>query len=110
MKKNKIFVIVLTILLFVIPFFWFHPGETDYGGDSSRLYFYNPLAYLSAQTLYGIISSGVGGENVGYYSIPFIILLWLLKSIVGSPPILASIFNGLTLSLAFLSCYLIIKD
>lgn len=110
MKKSKIILVLITLVLFFIPFFWFRPGETDLGGDSSRLYYYDPLGYLSGQSLYGIITSGVGGENVGYYAIPFILLIWLLKLFIPSTQAMIAVFHGLTLSVAFVSCYLIVKD
>ncbi|MDP3685624.1 MAG: hypothetical protein Q8R32_02220, partial [bacterium] len=45
--------------LFAIPFFWFRYGEGDFGGDSSRLYFYDPLSWLR--------SLGLNEVNVGGY-------------------------------------------
>lgn len=110
MNKKNLIPFAITLALFIIPFFWFRPGEMDIGGDSSRLYFYNPIAYLKTETLYGIISSGVGGENIGYYSIPYILLLYIVKLVVQSPTILIGIFHGLSLSVAFLTSYLIVKD
>lgn len=110
MKRNILAISVITLFLFLIPFFWFKPGELDLGGDSSRLYFYDPIAYLHSQPLYGITTSGIGGESISYYSIPFIVILAAVKSIVKSPTILVNIFQGLTLSIAFLSCYFIIKE
>lgn len=110
MSNKNILFGTITIILFFIPFFWFNPGETDIGGDSTRLYFYDPISYLKAQTLYGVIPSGIGGENVGYYAIPYVVLLWIVKSVVQSPTILINIFQGISLSVAFLSIAFIVKD
>ncbi len=102
--------IVVSLILFIIPFFWLKPGEMDLGGDSSRLYFYDPISYIYSQTLYSIVSSGVGGEAISYYALPFFLLLAIFKSIFNSQTILISAFNGMSLSVAFTSCYLIIKE
>jgi len=108
-SKYTFLPVAISIILFLIPFFWFKPGEMDLGGDSSRLYFYDPASYLSKAALYVISPSSFGAEYIGYYNIPFIFLLLILKSIVISPTILISMFYGLNLSIPFISCYLIIK-
>ncbi|MBI2430648.1 MAG: hypothetical protein HYV39_01385 [Candidatus Levybacteria bacterium] len=109
-KFGLIFPLLFSIAFFVIPFFWFKPGEMDLGGDSSRLYFYDPIHYLS-QSLYSISYGAFGIENASYYaSIPFFLILILFKSILRSPTLLIVVFHGLSLSVAFLACYLIIKD
>lgn len=110
MKFKKYILPILTAILFFIPFFWFKPGEMDIGGDSSRLYFYDPLAYMQSQTLYGIISSGVGGETVSYYALPYMLLLAGVKFLVVSPTILIAIFHGISLSAGFLFSYLTVKE
>lgn len=109
-SKYTVAVILLTIGIFFIPFFWLKPGEMDLGGDNSRLYFYDPIAYLVSQSLYSVSHSAYGAENLSYYPIPFFLLLAWVKSLVHSPTILISIFHGLNLSIGFLSCYLVIKE
>jgi hypothetical protein len=101
---------VISLLFFIIPFFWLKGNEMDLGGDSSRLYFYDPLSYLFSHTLYGISSSGLGIENISYYALPFILLLALFKYILSSPTILISAFNGVALSVSFFSVFIIVKD
>ncbi|QQG40420.1 MAG: hypothetical protein HYV37_02505 [Candidatus Levyibacteriota bacterium] len=109
-KFSFIFPLLFSIAFFVIPFFWFAPGEMDLGGDASRLYFYDPIHYLS-QSLYSISYGAFGIENASYYaSIPLFLLLILLKFILRSPTLLIEVFHGLSLSVAFLACYFIIKD
>lgn len=107
---HKLLVIALTVLIFIIPFFWLKPGEMDLGGDNSRLYFYDPIAYLVSQSLYSISHSGFGGENLSYFGIPFFLLLAGVKWLVTSPTILIGIFHGLNLSGGFISCYFVVKE
>lgn len=102
--------LIIAVLIFFIPFFWLKPGEMDLGGDNSRLYFYDPIAYLVSQSLYSVSHSGLGGENLSYYGIPFFLLLALVKSLLQSPTLLISVFHGLNMSLGFVSCYLIVKE
>lgn len=82
----------------------------DLGGDSSRLYFYDPISYLSKATLYVVSPSSYGAEYLGYSNIPFIFFLIILRSIVISPTILICMFYGISLSGAFLFTYLAIKE
>ena len=110
MKYRLIPPFIITFLLFLIPFFWFKPGEMDLGGDSSRLYFYDPMRYLISQALYATSNSGLGGESLGYFGIPFFLFLAGLKSILRSPTALIVFVHGVSLSVAFLSCYLIVKQ
>lgn len=110
MKKTNILAFIIAIFLFFIPFFWLKPGEMNLGGDSGRLYFYDPFSYLNNTTLYSFSSSGTGVENFGYPPLFFILVLILFKLIFSSPTILISIFNGIVLSCAFLSIYFIVRD
>lgn len=106
-KKLSSFLLpaITAVVLFVIPFFWFAPGEMDLGGDSSRLYFFDPTSYLTSHTLYGISASSQGVENISYYGLPFILLLVGLKSLLRDPTTLIAAFHGMTLSVGFLSVY-----
>lgn len=110
LTKQKIILIFITLFFFFLPFFWFKPGEMDLGGDSSRLYFYDPVSYLKNYALYSISPSAFGAENIGYFMIPFVLLLVGLKSIFISPTILICVFHGISLSIAFLSCYGILYE
>lgn len=109
-NKYQLLSLIVTFILFFIPFFWFRSGEMDLGGDSSRLYYYDPFSYLQNHSLYSVSPSGLGTENIGYYTIPYVILLYFVKGIVRSPTLLISLFHGVKLSIAFLSCYLTIKE
>lgn len=101
---------ILAIIIFFVPFFWLQNNQMDLGGDSSRLYFYDPVSYLFNHSLYSISSSGHGVENISYYGIPFISLLIVLKMILNSPTLLINVFHGFTLTISFLSVYKIIES
>lgn len=101
---------IIAFFLFIIPFFWLKPGEMDLGGDSSRLYFYDPIRYLFSSALYGVSASAFGLETIYYFNIPFVSLLIVLKAILGSPTLLISVFHGFSLSVGFIFVYLIIKE
>ncbi|RJQ38248.1 hypothetical protein C4559_02125 [Candidatus Microgenomates bacterium] len=109
LKKNK-WLIIISFILFFVPFFWLKPGEMDLGGDASRLFFYDPISYLQTNILYNVQPSGVGAESISYFSIPFILALAFFKSILRSSTFLIASFNGIQLSLAFISIYFIVKD
>ncbi len=100
---------VLTFVLFLVPFFWLPPGEMDLGGDSSRLYFYAPLTYLKTHLLYNTILSGIGGTTLSYFAIPYVLMLAGLRALL-SPTFVIAVSQGTKLALAFLSCYLIVKE
>jgi len=110
MKKANILVFIIATFLFFIPFFWLKPGEMNLGGDSGRLYFYDPFSYLNNTILYSFSSSGTGSENFGYPPFFFMFLLIVFKLIFSSPTIIIDIFNGIVLSCAFLSIYFIVRE
>ena len=109
-SRNTLLPVFISIILFIIPFFWLKPGELDLGGDSSRLYFYDPVGYIFSSTLYGVAASGIGTENIYYLGIPFMLLLIALKYLLVSPTVLSSAFHGLNLSFAFFFVYLVIRE
>ncbi len=109
-KKNKI-ALLTALIVFIIPFFWFKPGEVNYGGDSTRLYFYNPSAWRDNIALYFInplISLGEGLPN--FSQVPFLTLLSGLKKLLGTPFLLNNLFNGLLLAGGFFWVYLISRE
>ncbi len=109
-KLSTIVIAFIAIFLFLLPFFWFHPGEMDLGGDNSRLYFYDPVAYLKNYASTAISPSSFGTENIGYYILPFVLFLAGLQFIFHSPTILIEIVQGLNFGVAFLSIYFIVKE
>lgn len=108
--SNRIFPVIVAVILFFIPFFWLKPGEMDLGGDTGRLYFYDPVSYFFTSTLYTISPGSVGGQSLLYEFTPFIFLLIVLKYIFSSPTILISGLYGISLSGGFIFCYLIIRE
>lgn len=113
-KRNLIsvntLIFLIAAILFVIPFGWLKMGEMDLGGDTSRLYFFDPLNYLASHTFYGISPSAFGNETISYFPLPFITLLVMLKSVINSPTLLISFFNGIKLSVSFISIAFIVKE
>lgn len=108
--KSKHLLIGVCIILFIIPFFWLKPGEMDLGGDSTRLYFYDPLSYLKSFVFYSVASWGTGIVSYNQYYLPFLLFMIFLKFLFHSPTILIDIFNGLKLSGSFLFMFLIIEE
>lgn len=72
--------LIITFILFLIPFFWLKPGEIDLGGDTSRLYYYDPAGYFQTNILYNVVSSGIGGEFLSYQFFPYMLFLIALKT------------------------------
>lgn len=107
---RKVLTISIAILLFLIPFFWLKPGEMDLGGDSNRLYFYDPLSNLFGFAMYSVGAWGTGIVVYNQYFIPYLLFLSFLKFIFVSPTILIDIFNGLKLSCSFIFVFLIVKE
>lgn len=101
---------ILAVCLFSIPFFWLKPGEMDLGGDSGRLYFYDPISFIKNVSLYHFVPEGLGLAEPNTYYLPYAALLAGLKFIFQSPTIVISIISGLKLSVGFLAIYGIIKE
>lgn len=110
LKQHKLLVFII-IILFIVPFFWLKPDEIDLGGDSSRLYFYDPLSYTTISVLYSALPTGVGFIDSGFYSaLPQMVLLIVLDSFLHSPYLLITVFNIAKLVIGFLAIYSIIKE
>lgn len=106
----KIVVFLICVLLFILPFFWLKPGEMDLGGDSNRLYFYDPISNLKAFAIYSISPYGTGIIIHNQYFVPFLLLVAFFKSLFNSPTITIGIFNGFKLAGSFIFVFLIIKE
>lgn len=107
--RIKIIPLLAALILFITPFFWLKPGEMDLGGDSSRLYFYDPLSYLQNYSLWSVSPSGFGSENIGFMTIPLVVILAIAKHMVSST-VLISAFHGLSLAISFLFVYLVVRQ
>lgn len=108
-KSHKLLVIT-SIVLFIIPFFWFPFGYIDIGGDSSRLYFYDPLSFLHNFVLNPFFPDSIGVKNGGIYLLPFVSALALFKLLLGSYYVLNNIFNGITIFLSFIGIFLVVSE
>src|SRR3989338_10060875 len=91
-ERHKL-ALLIGLVLFIIPFFWLKPGEMDLGGDSTRLYFYDPVSFIKSTGIYDVFPEGKGRVEPNYYYIPFVSLLAFLKAITFSPTDLINIFN-----------------
>lgn len=109
-KKRLVFIICL--ILFFVPFFWFTKGEVDFGGDSTRLYFYDPVSWLKNVALYSNSSFvPLGDEAPSFYLAPLLLCLTLLKGLtMWSYYHLNNIFNGILLAGSFLAVYGVAKE
>lgn len=112
-KEHKL-AIFICVIFFILPFFWLKPGEMDLGGDSSRLFFYDPLNYLKNSNLYNVVRDGIGSVepewSYDYALIPYLTTFIFLKSILFSPTVLISFFNGIKLAFGFIAIYLIVRE
>lgn len=109
--RNHKLVFLITLALFIIPFFWLKPNEMDLGGDSSRLYFYDPLSYTLTTLLYVLLPSGNGYIDSGVFSpLPQMALLIALQSFLHSPYLLITIFSITKVVIGFLAVYAITKE
>src|SRR5258708_22074413 len=102
--------IIISIILFIIPFFWFKPEAMDLGGDGTRLYFYDPQAFIKNAALYAVDPHGRGYLEPRQAYLVYVGLLAFIKNFVGSGHNLIAIFNGIKLSVGFLSIYFIVKE
>lgn len=109
LSSHKI-VIIISLILSIIPSFWLKPGEMDLGGDSSRLYFYDPINYLKNFSLYNILPFGTGLVEPHFYNLPTVTFFVIMQSVLKSPYLLISIFNSIKLVVAFLAVYGITKE
>lgn len=108
-KEHKL-ALLIGLFFFIIPFFWFKPGEVDLGGDGNRLYFYDPLSFIKNVSLYAIDSEGKGNVEQRHAYLMYVGFIALIKYFIDSPHLLISIFNGIKLSVGFLSIYFIVKE
>lgn len=106
---KKLLLYACIVFLFLVPFLWLKPGQMDLGGDSSRLYFYDPINHLKSFGLFTVLPNGFGVEGSSYYMIPFTLVFGIIHAILRSSYILITLFNAFTLVVAFLSIYGIVS-
>ncbi len=108
--NSRWFIVFICLLLAIIPFFWFKPGYIDIGGDSSRLYFYDPINFLNSFVLNIFLPDSLGIKSGSLHMLPFISFLSLLFSVVRFPWILNNVFYSISLVTPFLVVYAIVKE
>lgn len=108
-KNYRVIVIIICIVLSLLPFIWFKPGEMDLGGDSSRLFFYDPVNFLWNNGLFYILPWGIGMAESYLFYLPFVVFILILKSILQSSYVVISLFSALKLVVGFLAMYGILK-
>lgn len=97
-------------LLFLAPFFWFQPGAIDIGGDSDRLYVYDPWRYLSNASRYVVSPVGTEAVNPNFFFLPFAGFLALVKLVLIQPWLVAGFYSGLKFAGAFGAMYYAIRE
>ncbi len=107
---KKIIIALICAILFVIPFFWIAPGELEMGGDSNRLFLYDPGLYLQVNALYSVEPQGVGKLTSNQNLLPFLILLQVLSKVLHSPYLLMTLLNSVKLVGSFIFVYLIVTE
>lgn len=110
MKLLEKLPVVISLILFILPFFWIAPGTLDLGGDASRLYFYDPISYIKNMSFYIVITPGAGTVYPGFFLLPYALLIEFLLELLHDKYLVISIFSGIKLSVAFLSMYMIIAN
>ena len=91
----------------MLPFFWYDNGRMDFGGDSSRLYFYSPEEWLKNIALY---APNPLTEIPNFFLLPFLSLLVFFKKILIEPWVVASFVKSMVMVVAFLSVAKIIEE
>lgn len=104
-------VVIICIVLWFVPWFWFAWGEGDFGGDSTRLYFLDPDAWLKSYGWSEINVTDWGFGNPNHFLIPFLLLIKGLRAVFfGQVHLVLAAFNGSLLAVAFAAMYAIIRD
>lgn len=106
--KNPGFLI--SIILFIVPFFWMRPGEANMGGDGGSLYYYDPLNFIKNYIIYKIYPFGTGPVEVRSFYLPFASILAGFNLFFSSGYLVSVLHTSIKVSLGFLSIYLIMKE
>lgn len=109
-KSPNFLLILISIAFIIIPFFWLKQGEMDLGGDTTRLYFYDPIAYLKNAGISIIAPDGIGVAFPTLHLLPYLLFIAGIKTIVQSPYLVITVFNILKLLGGFLAVYLIVLE
>lgn len=109
-KQSKIVPIIISLFLFIIPFFWISPGEANMGGDDGSLYYYDPINIIKKLILYEIYPYGTGLVQPRFYFLPFVSLFSFFNLFFQSPYLISVLHISVKLSVGFFSMYLIVKE
>lgn len=100
----------IAICLFILPFIWFSPNEVEMGGDSNRLFIYDPITYTKVNNFFSVEPEGLGKLRPDHAMLPFMLLLSGMQRIFRSPYLLMCILNGIKLSGSFIFMFLIVIE
>ncbi len=103
--RNVQVVIIISVLLFIIPFFWLKPGYVDLGGDAGRFLFIDPLTV--AANLYQKQTITFAPS---YAALPYLLFMSLIAAIFPTPTLRIAVEHGIQLSVAFVAVYLLLKE
>lgn len=109
-RVSKALLLIICSVLCILPFIWLHPSELELGGDSNRLFLYNPGAYLRAESLFSVEPDGIGHVRPDQALIPFLLLLQLIYTVSHSPYLLMSLLNSIKMVGSFYFVYLVIVE
>lgn len=107
-KTHKLLVLA-AVALFMVPFFWFKPGELNIGGDGSRLYFYDPANLIKNFGIYPIYPFGTGVVGAQFYYLPLITINAIIKQVIHSPYLLITFYDSMKIVTGFLAVYGIMR-
>ncbi len=97
----------IATIFFVLPFFWLPDGFVDLGGDSGRLYFFDPDSVFKQMFLHQV-PQRFGSHMYGI--LPYVFGLSVLKVFIPSMTYLIAFENGIKLLLSFLFMYLFVIE
>lgn len=108
-KQNWV-AVCIGVILFLVPFFWLPSNELDIGGDNSRLYLYDPQAYLNAAGTYSIDPQGTQKIQPNQNLFPLISIFALIRNISHSDSLPAILEKSLKLAGSFWFMYLVVYE
>lgn len=104
--QKRLILFILFVSLLSLPFFWSGQNLYHLGGDDSRLYLYSPSSWLNNISLWSWFFYAYAPQHA---SLLFAFLAAGIKRILFFLNIQKVIY-GLTLSLGFLSAYLLLQE
>ncbi len=102
--------ILISLILFLIPFFWIKPGEANMGGDGGSLYYYDPISFIKHYIIFNIYPFGTGPVEIRSFYLPFVSVIAFIQSIYPSPYLISALHTGIKLSVGFFAIFLVVKE